>query len=71
MPKNYRFLINETEANQRLDQFLSRQPGLELVVLVEGDPLLLNPYGVIAVNPKKHPSVNFGLAQEFIGYLTG
>lgn len=45
-------------------------PPLELVVLVAGDPLLFNPYGVIAVNPARHPSVNFPLAQEFIRYLT-
>lgn len=66
-----------TLANEKLGYTLSdrgtyvaRQPGLELVVLVEGDPLLLNPYGVMAVNPEKHPSVNFRLAQEFISYLT-
>lgn len=46
------------------------QPALGLVVLVEGDPLLFNPYGVIAVKPEKHLLVNFGLAQEFIHYLT-
>jgi ABC-type tungstate transport system permease subunit len=50
--------------------YVARQPELELVVLVEGDPLLHNPYGVMAVNPEKHPSVNFRLAQEFISYLT-
>jgi tungstate transport system substrate-binding protein len=30
--------------------------GLE--TLVEGDPKMFNPYGIIAVNPKKHPTVN-------------
>lgn len=42
--------------------------GLE--ILVEGDPNLYNPYGVIAVNPKKYPSVNYMGAMAFIAWLT-
>ena len=44
--------------------------GIELEILVEGDPILFNPYGVIAVNPEQHPSVNYGLAMSFIDWLT-
>jgi tungstate transport system substrate-binding protein len=44
---------------------------IDLVVLLEGDKALFNPYGVIAVNPKKHPSVNYELAKKFIDYITG
>ncbi len=44
--------------------------GLELEVLVEGDPVLFNPYGVIPVNPDKHPGVNYELAQAFADWLT-
>jgi tungstate transport system substrate-binding protein len=43
---------------------------LALDILVEGDPTLLNPYGVIPVNPDKHPTVNADLAQEFVSWLT-
>lgn len=43
--------------------------GIELEVLVEGDPLLFNPYGVIAVNPDKNPNINNDLANEFIDWL--
>ncbi len=43
--------------------------GIDLKVLVEGDPILFNPYGVIAVNPEQHPSVNYGLAMSFIDWL--
>lgn len=43
--------------------------GTELVVLVEGDPILFNPYGVIAVNPAKNDSINGALAQQFIDWL--
>ncbi len=44
--------------------------GTDLVILVEGDPILFNPYGVIAVNPKLHPNVNYDLAMQFIEWLT-
>jgi tungstate transport system substrate-binding protein len=43
--------------------------GTELVILVEGDPILFNPYGVIAVNPDKNPQINNDLANEFIDWL--
>ena len=42
----------------------------ELQVLSEGDPRLFNQYGVILVNPAKHPAVKQALAQQFIDYLT-
>ena len=40
-----------------------------LRVLVEGDKRLFNPYGVILVNPKKHPHVKAALGREFIAWL--
>ncbi|HEV8644146.1 MAG TPA: substrate-binding domain-containing protein [Burkholderiales bacterium] len=42
--------------------------GLE--ILVSGDPKLFNPYGVIAVNPVRHPGVNHAGAMQFIEWLT-
>ena len=42
--------------------------GLE--ILVSGDPKLFNPYGVIAVNPARHPGVNHDGAMKFIEWLT-
>jgi tungstate transport system substrate-binding protein len=41
--------------------------GLEIVV--EGDKRLFNQYGVILVNPEKHPSVKADLGQAFIDWL--
>jgi tungstate transport system substrate-binding protein len=41
----------------------------ELVVLVEGDPRLFNPYGVMLVNPEKHPHVKKAEGQAFIDWL--
>lgn len=43
----------------------------DLAILVEGDKGLRNPYGVIAVNPAKHPHAKFGLAMKFIDFVTG
>jgi tungstate transport system substrate-binding protein len=41
----------------------------ELTVLVEGDKRLLNQYGVMLVNPAKHPSVKRADGQAFIDWL--
>jgi tungstate transport system substrate-binding protein len=41
----------------------------ELAVLVEGDPRLFNPYGVIVVDPARHPHVKAAMAQAFADWL--
>jgi tungstate transport system substrate-binding protein len=41
-----------------------------LEILVEGDPRLFNPYGVILVSPERHPHVKAGEGQAFIDWLT-
>jgi tungstate transport system substrate-binding protein len=41
----------------------------ELVIAVEGDKRLFNQYGVMLVNPQKHPSVKKELGQRFIDWL--
>jgi tungstate transport system substrate-binding protein len=41
----------------------------ELAVLVEGDQRLFNQYGVMVVNPAKHPHVKTELAQGFVNWL--
>lgn len=41
----------------------------DLTVLVEGDPRLFNPYGVLLVNPAKHPHVRAVEGQKFIDWL--
>jgi tungstate transport system substrate-binding protein len=42
-----------------------------LVALVEGDPRLVNPYGVILVNPARQPHVKAADGGVFIDWLTG
>jgi tungstate transport system substrate-binding protein len=41
----------------------------DLAILVEGDRRLYNQYGVILVNPDKHPTVKKDLGQKFIDWL--
>lgn len=43
--------------------------GTELIVVVEGDPALFNPYGVIAVNPAKNPAIQGELTDQFIDWI--
>ncbi|MGE5580905.1 MAG: substrate-binding domain-containing protein [Bacillota bacterium] len=65
-------MANELQAYTLTDRgtFASMKERLKLQILVEGDPMLLNPYGVIAVNPAKYPEVNYKEAMAFIGFLT-
>lgn len=46
--------------------FKNRQ---NLKIIVEGDSKLFNQYGVILVNPKKHPHVKAAAGQKFIDWL--
>jgi tungstate transport system substrate-binding protein len=41
----------------------------DLAIIVEGDPKLFNQYGVILVNPTRHPNVRKDLGQTFIDWL--
>jgi len=41
----------------------------DLAILVEGDKRLFNQYGVMLVNPAKHPTVKKDLGQQFIDWL--
>jgi tungstate transport system substrate-binding protein len=41
----------------------------DMEILVQGDKRLFNPYGVIVVNPAKHPHVKLADAQAFVSWL--
>jgi len=41
----------------------------DLTILVEGDKRLFNQYGVMVVNPAKHPHVKSALAQQFADWV--
>ena len=49
--------------------WLSFKNRRDLAILVEGDSRLFNQYGVILVNPAKHPHVKAADAQRFIDWL--
>ncbi|NLM23214.1 MAG: extracellular solute-binding protein [Firmicutes bacterium] len=49
--------------------YLSLKDDLELEILVEGDPVLFNQYGVMAVNPERHEHVKYDLAKKYIDFL--
>ena len=51
--------------------WLSFRNKADYTILVEGDSRLFNQYGVILVNPAKHPHVKAGLGQQFIDWLVG
>jgi tungstate transport system substrate-binding protein len=42
----------------------------DLVILVEGDRQMFNQYGVLPVNPAKHPHVNASGATKFVDWVT-
>jgi tungstate transport system substrate-binding protein len=41
----------------------------DLAVLVEGDKRLFNQYGVMLVNPAKHPHVKVAEGQKFVDWV--
>ena len=42
--------------------------GLDIVLA--GDPKMFNPYGIIAVSPKKYPALNYDGAMDLINWIT-
>lgn len=49
--------------------YIKLKQNLNLSVLVEDDPILVNQYHAIAVNPEKYPDVNYEMAVKFIDYI--
>jgi tungstate transport system substrate-binding protein len=65
-------MTEEKEAytlSDRATYLTRKQNGLKLEILMEGDKALLNPYGVIAVDPAKNPAIQNDLANQFIDWL--
>ncbi|MCG6553912.1 MAG: extracellular solute-binding protein, partial [Candidatus Magnetominusculus sp. LBB02] len=50
--------------------WLSKKDKLDMQVLVEGDPILFNQYGVMAVNPEKYKDAKYKEAMAFVDWLT-
>lgn len=65
-------LADELQAYALSDRatYLARtKEGIDLEIMVEGDPILYNPYGVIAVNPENGSLTKTELADAFIDWL--
>jgi tungstate transport system substrate-binding protein len=64
-------MASELQAYTLTDRatYLSMKDKLELEIVVEGLDGLLNPYGVIAVNPDKNDQINAEGAQAFIEWI--
>jgi len=49
--------------------FLALREGLDLQILFQGDPLLLNRYSIILISPEKYPHLHHEAARKFRGFL--
>ncbi|HET7375486.1 MAG TPA: substrate-binding domain-containing protein [Anaerolineae bacterium] len=71
---------NERNAYTLSDRgtYLAQKDKLPNLIIIFGgnslaenkDKSLLNPYGVMAINPDKHPGVNYDLAMQFVKWIT-
>jgi len=63
-------ITDEKQAYTMTDRgtYLSMKDKMSLEVLVEGDPILFNQYGIMAVNPEKH-DVNYVGAKALIDFM--
>jgi tungstate transport system substrate-binding protein len=67
-------IANQKQAYTLTDSatYISRKDTLSLVILLQGDPMLFNLYGVEVVNPAKHPNIKLNTtgAGDFVQFLT-
>ncbi|MBD3236484.1 MAG: tungsten ABC transporter substrate-binding protein [Candidatus Eisenbacteria bacterium] len=49
---------------------LAMRDDLDLAVLCEGDPLLINPYSIIAIDPQRHADLHHAGAARLIAWLS-
>jgi len=50
--------------------FLAYKNKIDLIILSEGDALLFNPYGIMAVNPARYPQVKYMETMQLIAWVT-
>lgn len=64
-------MANELEGYTLADRgtYLAMGSSVDLIIVVEGDPRLMNQYGVMAVNPDKGPHINHPAAVRFIHWI--
>lgn len=64
-------ITDEKQAYSLADRgtYIAFEDKVALKVVFSGDPLLFNPYHIMAVNPEKHPHVNYRLAKQYIDFV--
>lgn len=50
--------------------YIAYRERIDLPIMVEGDKRMFNPYGMMAVNPRKYPDINYRGAMELINWMT-
>ena len=65
-------MANEQQAYTLSDRstYLSRRDGLDLDILVEGDPMLFNQYGVLPIAQDEAHQDKFAAAEAFVDWIT-
>jgi tungstate transport system substrate-binding protein len=65
-------MANEQQAYTLSDRstYLSRRDGLDLDILVEGDPILFNQYGVLPIAQDEAHQDKFAAAEVFVNWIT-
>ena len=65
-------MADETGAYTLTDRgtYVSRKQKGDLVIVVENDPRLFNPYSIIATNPARHPTAKYIAAMQLIAWMT-
>jgi tungstate transport system substrate-binding protein len=65
-------VANEMGAYTLIDTgtFYSMEDSIDLVMLFSGDPILVNVYSIIPLNPEMHPDLHLEEAQRFMEWLT-
>ncbi len=65
-------MANEMQGYTLTDRatYLSMKDKLEVEIILEGDQNLLNPYGILPINPSKNESINAEGAEQFAKWFT-
>ena len=66
-------MANELQAYTLADRaaWLAMKDKTTLRILLQGDAVLFNPYGIITVNPAKWPQANYAGAKALMDWITG
>lgn len=66
-------IADEKQAYTLTDRgtYIAYRHQIDSEIVFEGDPVLFNPYHVIAVNPQRYPEAKYDLAKKYIDFVTG